>query len=59
MADATKTQSTLPSPIADGLDSMYHQLAEIHVIVAAQLVECACWRRLDPTSSPIQAGISR
>jgi hypothetical protein len=46
-AAATKTMSALPSPTADGVDMMYHQLAEIHAIVIAQLAECACWHQSD------------
>jgi hypothetical protein len=38
---ATKTPSALPSPTVDGVDRMYHQLAEIHPIAAAQEAECA------------------
>jgi hypothetical protein len=40
-AAATKTPSVLPSPTTDREDRMYCQLAEIHAIAAAQLVECA------------------
>jgi hypothetical protein len=30
--------------VADGVDKMYHQLAEIHIITTMQLAECARWR---------------
>jgi hypothetical protein len=33
--------STSPPLTTDGLDRMYHQLVEIHAIIATQLVECA------------------
>jgi hypothetical protein len=48
-----KPPNALPPPFADGVDRLYHQLAETHTIATAPLVECACWRRSDPTSSPI------
>jgi hypothetical protein len=32
---------------ADGVDKLYHQLVEIHAIVAAQLAECTHWLRFD------------
>jgi gamma-glutamylcysteine synthetase len=44
-----------PSPTADGVDKLYHQLAEIHTIAARQLAECARWCHSDSTPSPIQA----
>jgi hypothetical protein len=40
-AAATKTPSALPSPTIDRVDRMYHQLAEIRTIAAAQLAKCA------------------
>jgi hypothetical protein len=43
-AEATtfKPLSTSPPLTADGVDKMYHQLAEIHAIATTQLAECAC-----------------
>jgi hypothetical protein len=35
------SMSTSPPLTADELDRMYHELAEIHTITAAQLAECA------------------
>jgi hypothetical protein len=32
---ATKASSGSPPPIIDGVDKLYHQLAEIHFIAAA------------------------
>jgi hypothetical protein len=52
-AAAAKPLNVLPPPSVDGADRLYHQLIEIHTIGATQLVECACWRRSDPTSSPV------
>jgi hypothetical protein len=40
-AAMTKSPSTSPPLTADGVDRMYHQLAEIHVIATVQLAECA------------------
>jgi hypothetical protein len=56
-AEATTAKSLSASPqlTADGLDKMYRQLAEIHAIAAAQLAECAHWRRSDSTPSLVQA----
>jgi hypothetical protein len=51
----TKPPSTSPSLTVDGVEKMYHQLAEIHAIPTAQLVECARWLRSDSTLNPIQA----
>jgi hypothetical protein len=41
------------------MHKMYHQLAEIHAITAAQLAECARWLRSDSSLSPIRAGTSQ
>jgi hypothetical protein len=41
-----------------GLHMLYCQLAESHVIMIAQLAECACRYRADSTSSPVQARAS-
>jgi hypothetical protein len=38
---------------------MYHQLVEIHAIVAAQLAECARSRRTDSTSCSVRARTSQ
>jgi hypothetical protein len=56
LAEATMTKAlrVSPPPTADRVDKLYHQLVEIHAIVAAQLVECACWRRSDSTPAPIR-----
>jgi hypothetical protein len=56
-AVAKPLNAPLP-PSADGVDMLYHQLAEIHAITATQLVECARWRPSDPTSSPVHARAS-
>jgi hypothetical protein len=42
-ATTAKPLSAPPLLIVDGVDKMYHQLAEIHTITAAQLAECAHW----------------
>jgi hypothetical protein len=39
--EAAKALNKSPLPTVDGVDKLYHQLAEIHAIVAAQLAECA------------------
>jgi hypothetical protein len=55
-ATTTKTLSAVPSPTIDVVDSMYHQLADIHARVVVQLEECAHRCRSDLTSSPVRAG---
>jgi hypothetical protein len=35
-----KSLRASPPLTTDGVDKMYHQLAEIHAIVTVQLVEC-------------------
>jgi hypothetical protein len=55
-AAAAKPTSTSPLPIADGVDKLYHQLAEIHIIATIQLAECALLHRSDPTPSPVWVG---
>jgi hypothetical protein len=40
-AAMAKPLSASPSLTTDGMDKMYHQLAEIHAITAMQLVECS------------------
>jgi hypothetical protein len=54
-ATRAMTLSTSPSLPADGVDKMYHQLVEIDAITAAQLAECAQWRRFDPSPSLVRA----
>jgi hypothetical protein len=39
-----KSLSRSPSLTADGVNWMYHQLAEMHTIATAHLAECARWR---------------
>jgi hypothetical protein len=55
----TKPLNASPPLTADGVDKMYHQLAEIHAIIAMQLAECARWHRSDSTASLAWAGIGR
>jgi hypothetical protein len=43
-AAAVEAPNTSYPPTANGVDMLYHQLAEIHAIVAMQLAECAHWR---------------
>jgi hypothetical protein len=40
-----KPLSASPPLTADGVEKMYHQLAESHAITAAELMECAYWHR--------------
>jgi hypothetical protein len=40
-ATMAKPLNAPPPPFANGVDRLYHQLAEIHSITAAKLVECA------------------
>jgi hypothetical protein len=51
LAETTKAKSLGISPLltTDGVDRMYHQLAEIHAIAAAQLAECGGWCQTDST----------
>jgi hypothetical protein len=42
-ATAIKPPSASPPLTTNGVDKMYHQLAEIHAISAMQLAECARW----------------
>jgi hypothetical protein len=42
-AAIAKSPSTPPPLPADGVDRMYHQLAEIHTITVMQLAKCAHW----------------
>jgi hypothetical protein len=41
-ATMAKPLNASPPPTIDGVDRLYHQLAEIHAITITQLVECAC-----------------
>jgi hypothetical protein len=57
-----QTKTTMASPLSmpsppstDGVDRLYDQLAEIHSIAAAQLVECAHWLQSDLMASPVHA----
>jgi hypothetical protein len=52
---AAKPPSASPSLTADVVDKMYHQLAEIHAIVGAQLPKCTRWHRSDQTPRSIWA----
>jgi hypothetical protein len=58
-ATVAKTPSTSPPLTANGVDMMYHQLAEIHAIAAMQLAKCVHWRRSDSIASPVWAGAGR
>jgi hypothetical protein len=49
-----KTMAFSLPPNTKGVDMFYHQLTKILAISAAQLVECACWRRSYSTPSPVQ-----
>jgi hypothetical protein len=40
-----------PLPTTDEVDKMYHQLVEIHDIIASQLAECVRWCKSNPTSN--------
>jgi hypothetical protein len=37
---AARSPKASPLPTTDGVEKMYHQLAENHAITAAQLAEC-------------------
>jgi hypothetical protein len=49
---------TPPLPSINVVDRLCHQLAEIHAITVTQLVEYACWRGLEPTSSLVHTKAS-
>jgi hypothetical protein len=53
--NVAKPLNVLSPPSIDGVDELYHQLAEIHVITVAPLVVCARWCQPNPTSSPVHA----
>jgi hypothetical protein len=54
----TKPLNTSPPTPTDGVDKLYHQLPEIHVIAAEELAECARWHQVGPTSNLAQARTS-
>jgi hypothetical protein len=54
-----KALNTSPPPTIDGVDKLYHQLAEIHTIATAQLAECARSRCSDSTPRPVWTRTSR
>jgi hypothetical protein len=47
----------LPLPTVDGVDKMYHQLAEIHAITAVKLAECARWHQSNLTPNVAHASV--
>jgi hypothetical protein len=51
-AAVTKHWSASPPLSANGVDRMYHKLPEIQAITAAQLAECAPWRRTGTFEEP-------
>jgi hypothetical protein len=55
-ATVTKPVSTSPPLTTDGVDKIYRQLVEIHIIVAMLLVECVHWRQSGSAPSPVRAG---
>jgi hypothetical protein len=56
---AAKALNASHPPTIDGVDKLYHQLAEIHAIADAQLAECTHWRRSDSTPKLILARTGR
>jgi hypothetical protein len=60
LAEATMAKATSfsPLPTIDEVDRLYHQLAEIHAIGAAQPAECAHWRCSNSTPSMVWARTS-
>jgi hypothetical protein len=56
-ATVAKPPSTSPPLTTNGVDKMYHQLAEVHAIAATQLADCAHRHRSDPTSTSVRVGI--
>jgi hypothetical protein len=54
-----RSPSTLPPLTTDGVNRMYHQLAEIHTNVVAQLEQCTRWHQADSTARSVRAGMSR
>jgi hypothetical protein len=58
-AAAPKFPSTSPLLTTDGLDRIYHQLAEIHIVATMQLAECDHWCRMDSSPHSARAGTSR
>jgi hypothetical protein len=62
-AAAAKSPSASPPLTADEVDRMYRQMVEIHAIIAAQLVECSRWSRIDSTPTwlerePVNQGLT-
>jgi hypothetical protein len=54
-ATLTGPSKALPPRTADGVDQMYHQLAEIHAIATTQLAECVHWCRSNLTPNTAHA----
>jgi hypothetical protein len=54
-----KPLRTSPPLTTDGVEKMYHQLAEIQTIATTQLAECARWHRSDRATHLDQAGADR
>jgi hypothetical protein len=61
LAEAAMARPLSASPMltTEGVDKLYHQLAEIHAIVTVQLAECNRWGRSDSTRSSVWAGTGR
>jgi hypothetical protein len=55
MAAMATPLNVLPPPSTDGVDRLYHQLAEIHAIAIVRLVECTRWHCSDSTSGLVHA----
>jgi hypothetical protein len=53
---AARFPKASPPSTAEGVDKMYHKLAEICALATAQLAECAHWHRSNPTSNSAHAG---
>jgi hypothetical protein len=58
-AAMAKPPSTSRLLTTDGVDKMYHRLAEIRAITTTQLAECAHWCWSDSTPSPVWEGAIR
>jgi hypothetical protein len=56
-AAAARPPKALPLPTVDGVDKMYHQLAEIHAITAVKLAECAHWHQSNLTPNVAHASV--
>jgi hypothetical protein len=59
MEAAVMPLNPLPPSSTDGVDKLYHQLAKIHTINAAELAECPHLHWTGSTSSPVHASIGR